>query len=128
MLRPPSLETACLSDAKLALEAFIDAVPTVTSRTAPAVLQIDRNLPSVPNNPLTALEAFAALSELRPQDAILVNETASNFADLIHNSGRYRRLIRITPLRAAGSVGARPRRWALRLQKRRWEQATLSWR
>ncbi len=74
-----------LSDAKLALEAFIDAVPTVTSRTAPAVLQIDRDLPSVPNNPLTALEAFAALSELRPQDAILVNETASNFADLIHN-------------------------------------------
>jgi benzoylformate decarboxylase len=74
-----------LSDAKLALEAFIDAVPTATSRTAPAALQIDRNLPSVPNNPLTALEAFAALSELRPQDAILVNETASNFADLIQN-------------------------------------------
>jgi benzoylformate decarboxylase len=74
-----------LSDAKLALEAFIDAVPTATSRTAPAALQIARNLPSVPNNPLTALEAFAALSELRPQDAILVNETASNFADLIQN-------------------------------------------
>ncbi|MGC1351750.1 MAG: thiamine pyrophosphate-dependent enzyme, partial [Xanthobacteraceae bacterium] len=32
--------------------------------------------------PLTALEAFAALSELRPANAILVNETASNFADL----------------------------------------------
>jgi benzoylformate decarboxylase len=32
---------------------------------------------------LTALEAFAALSELRPDDAILVNETASNFADLL---------------------------------------------
>jgi benzoylformate decarboxylase len=72
-----------LSDAKLALEAFIDAVPTVTSRPAPAALQIDRNLPSVPNNPLTALEAFAALSELRPEDAILVNETASNFSDLM---------------------------------------------
>ena len=74
-----------LSDAKLALEAFIDAVPTVTSRTAPAALPINRNLPSVPNNPLTALEAFAALSELRPPNAILVNETASNFADLIQN-------------------------------------------
>ncbi len=72
-----------LSDAMLALEAFIDAVPTVTSRPAPAALPVDRNLPSVPNNPLTALEAFAALSELRPQDAILVNETASNFGDLM---------------------------------------------
>jgi benzoylformate decarboxylase len=72
-----------LSDARLALEAFIDAIPTVTSRPAPAALTIERKLPSTPNNPLTALEAFAALSELRPQDAILVNETASNFADLI---------------------------------------------
>jgi benzoylformate decarboxylase len=74
-----------LSDAKLALEAFIDAVPTVTSRTAPAALPVRQDLPPVPNDPLTALEAFAALSELRPPDAILVNETASNFGDLIQN-------------------------------------------
>jgi benzoylformate decarboxylase len=72
-----------LSDARLALEAFIDAIPAVTSRPAPAALPIERKLPSPANNPLTALEAFAALSELRPKDAILVNETASNFADLI---------------------------------------------
>src|SRR5580704_12997182 len=72
-----------LSDAKLALEAFIDAVPVAKSRPALAPLSIDRKLPSSPNSPLTALEAFAALSELRPDDAILVNETASNFADLI---------------------------------------------
>jgi benzoylformate decarboxylase len=72
-----------LSDAKLALEAFIDAIPVAKSRPALAPLNIDRRLPSSPNNPLTALEAFAALSELRPDDAILVNETASNFADLL---------------------------------------------
>ena len=72
-----------LSDAKLALEAFIDSVPAVKSRPALAPLSIDRKLPSPPNSPLTALEAFAALSELRPEDAILVNETASNFADLL---------------------------------------------
>jgi benzoylformate decarboxylase len=72
-----------LSDAKLALEAFIDAVPVAKSRPALAPLSIDRKLPSPPNSPLTALEAFAALSELRPDDAILVNETASNFADLL---------------------------------------------
>jgi benzoylformate decarboxylase len=72
-----------LSDTKLALEAFIDAIPVVKSRPAPAPLRIERNLPSPPNSPLTALEAFAALSELRPEDAILVNETASNYGDLL---------------------------------------------
>jgi benzoylformate decarboxylase len=72
-----------LSDAGLALEAFIDAVPSVTSRPAPTSVAVAPKLSSTPNDPLTALEAFAALSELRPKDAILVNETASNFADLI---------------------------------------------
>lgn len=72
-----------LSDAKLALEAFIEAIPAITSRPAPTPLHIDRKLPSTPNSPLTAFEAFSALSELRTDDAILVNETASNFADLL---------------------------------------------
>jgi len=54
-----------LSDAKLALDAFIEAVPAVTSRPAAAPLHIERKLPSPPNSPLTALEAFSALSELR---------------------------------------------------------------
>jgi benzoylformate decarboxylase len=72
-----------LSDAKLALDAFIDAIPAVTSRPAPIVVHTEPALPSTPNNPLMALEAFAALSELRPKDAILVNETASNFGDLV---------------------------------------------
>jgi benzoylformate decarboxylase len=72
-----------LSDAKLALEALAEAIPAVTSRTAPAPLQIKKNLPTSPNSPLTALEAFSALSELRPEDAIVVNETASNFADFL---------------------------------------------
>src|SRR5580658_7063377 len=48
-----------LSDSKLALDAFIDAIPAVTSRTVPAAATIERKLPSTPNNPLTALEAFA---------------------------------------------------------------------
>jgi len=72
-----------LSDAKLALEALAEAIPAVTSRTAPAPLQTKKNLPTSPNSPLTALEAFSALSELRPEDAIVVNETASNFADFL---------------------------------------------
>jgi benzoylformate decarboxylase len=72
-----------LSDAKLALEAFIDAVPAVKSRPVLAPLHVERKLPSPPNSPLTALEAFAALSELRPDNAIVVNETASNFGDFL---------------------------------------------
>jgi benzoylformate decarboxylase len=72
-----------LSDAKLALEAFIGAIPEVKSRPAPTRLHIERNLPTTPNNPLMALEAFDALSELRPEDDIVVNETASNFADFL---------------------------------------------
>jgi benzoylformate decarboxylase len=74
-----------LSDAKLALEALREAIPAVTSRPAPAPARNERNPPASPSTPLTAFEAFAALSELRPDDAILVNETASNFADLLHH-------------------------------------------
>ena len=72
-----------LADARLALEALVEGVPEVTLRSAPTAAAVKPKLPSSPNNPLTALEAFGALSELRPKDAILVNETASNFADLI---------------------------------------------
>jgi len=71
-----------LSDAKLALEALNDAIPEVKSRPVPAAPHIKPKLPSPPNSPLTALEAYAALSELRPADAILVHETGSNFGDL----------------------------------------------
>jgi benzoylformate decarboxylase len=72
-----------LADAKIALEALIDLVPTNPARSLPTPLHIESKLPSPPNSPLTALEAFAALSELRPKDAILVQETASNSADLL---------------------------------------------
>jgi benzoylformate decarboxylase len=75
-----------LSDAGLALDALLDAIPEITFRGAPptptkATLAISKE----PNSPLTALEAFAALGEVRPLNALLVNETASNFADLLQN-------------------------------------------
>src|SRR5216683_2016565 len=72
-----------LANAKLALEALIDLVPKNSVRPLPTPLHIESELPSPPNSPLTALEAFAAMSELRPKDAILVQETASNSADLL---------------------------------------------
>lgn len=72
-----------LADAKLALEALIDLVPKNSARALPTSVNTERKLPSHPNSPLTALEVFAALSELRPKNAILVQGTASNSADLL---------------------------------------------
>jgi benzoylformate decarboxylase len=72
-----------LGDAKLALESLIQLVPKNKAQSLPAPSQVDNKLPSPPNDQLTAREAFAALSELRPENAIVVNETASNAADLL---------------------------------------------
>jgi benzoylformate decarboxylase len=74
-----------LSDAKLALESLIQLVPKNQARTLPAASRVDNELPSPTNDPLTAREAFAALSELRPDNVILVNETASNSEDLMRS-------------------------------------------
>ena len=74
-----------LADAKLALESLIQLVPKNQTRSLPAPLHVDNKLPSPPNNPLTANEAFAALSELRPDNAILVQESPSNIDDLLRH-------------------------------------------
>jgi benzoylformate decarboxylase len=75
-----------LSDAGLALDALIAALPGISSRTAPPFqAKATHATAKEPNSLLTALEAFTALGEVRPQNAILVNETASNFADLLQN-------------------------------------------
>jgi benzoylformate decarboxylase len=75
-----------LSDAGLALDSLVDAISEVTSRTTrPSPAKATQATRKDPGSPLTALEAFTALGEVRPQNAILVNETASNFADLLQN-------------------------------------------
>jgi benzoylformate decarboxylase len=74
-----------LGDARLALESLIQLVPKNKARSLPAPSLGDNKLPSPPNDPLTAIEAFAALSELRPENAILVNESASNAEDVIRS-------------------------------------------
>ena len=75
-----------LSDAKLALESLIQLVPKDKARSLPAPLRAaDNKLPSPPNDPLTAREAFAVLSELRPDNAILVNESSSNAEDVVRS-------------------------------------------
>jgi benzoylformate decarboxylase len=74
-----------LADAKLALESLIQLVPKNQTRSLPAPVRVENKLPSPPNNPLTALEAFAAISELRPDNAILVQESPSNIQDLLQS-------------------------------------------
>jgi len=61
-----------LGDAKLTLEALLELVEDGSSRAAPKPLNLPRTLPSPPNSPLTASEVYAALSELRPENAIVV--------------------------------------------------------
>jgi benzoylformate decarboxylase len=78
-----SVGDSLLSDAKLALDALAALVPGDKNRALPTPLSVNRELPSPSNSPLSASEAFAALSELRPDDAILVQETPSNGGDLL---------------------------------------------
>lgn len=70
-----------LSDAKLALEQLLELVDAVPSRALPKkpVLQIP--LPEKPNAPLTSNEVYAALAEVRPEGAIVVEESPSNFME-----------------------------------------------
>ena len=72
-----------LGDAKLTLEALLTLVEDGrSSRVAPPPLRLPKTLPTPPNSPLTASEAYAALSELRPDNAIVVQESPSSAMDL----------------------------------------------
>ena len=72
-----------LSDAKLALESLVKLVPRAQGRTLPPAPPSPTKAPSAPNGPLFASEVFAALSELRPDHAIVVNESPSNGEDVV---------------------------------------------
>lgn len=71
-----------LGDARLSLEALLALTDEGSTRAAPEPLAVPRSLPSPANSPLTASEVYAALSELRPEDAIVVQESPSNAMDL----------------------------------------------
>ena len=73
-----------LSDAKLALEGLLELIEESPAWTAPALRQVPKNLPATPGSPLTAIEVYAALSEVRPEGAIVVQETPSNYNDFLH--------------------------------------------
>ncbi|HEY9225322.1 MAG TPA: thiamine pyrophosphate-dependent enzyme, partial [Gemmatimonadaceae bacterium] len=71
-----------LSDSRLALESLIELVPAVQRRSAPRP-HAESNVSATTRDPMLARDVFAVLGELRPDDAILVNESASNAADLM---------------------------------------------
>jgi benzoylformate decarboxylase len=73
-----------LSDSKLAMEALLELVAEGTARMAPAPRQVPKSLPATPGSPLTAIEVYAALSEVRPKGAIVVQETPSNYNDFLN--------------------------------------------
>jgi benzoylformate decarboxylase len=71
-----------LADVRLALASLIEALPKVFNRELPPQRKSNRTLPTTPGNPLTPDEVYAALSELRPDDAVVVQESPSNFSQL----------------------------------------------
>ena len=70
-----------LSDARLALLALHDLVEGRPSHAAPQSRNKKAPIPESEGLPLTAREAYAALGEVRPEDAIVVEETPSNFME-----------------------------------------------
>lgn len=70
-----------LADARLALEGLGAMLPHSRHTLAP-VERRQPPLPAVENSPVTVREAFAALASLRPTDAILLQESPSNFGEL----------------------------------------------
>jgi benzoylformate decarboxylase len=72
-----------LSDVKLALQGLLPLLHE-SQRNAPASRLISKELPSTPGAPLTANEVYAALSEVRPEGAIVVQESPSNYNEFLH--------------------------------------------
>jgi benzoylformate decarboxylase len=70
-----------LSDAKLALEALVALVEPNPSWPSPPVRDHKPSVPEKPNSPLTSNELYAVLGEVRPDGAIIVEESPSNFME-----------------------------------------------
>lgn len=71
-----------LSDARLALEGLLPLIEE-SKRDHPAPRTLSKKLPATPGSPLTANEVYAALSEVRPESAIVVQESPSNYNEFL---------------------------------------------
>ncbi len=72
-----------LADAHLALDALLNIIPKSEHCALPVPLKRSHELPSSPNDLLTSSEVYAALSEVRPHNAIIIEESRSNVGDLV---------------------------------------------
>lgn len=66
-----------LGDPRLSIERLTELVGDGSRRTAPQPLSWPRKLPAKPSSPLTPDEVYAALSRVRPQHAVFLNESTS---------------------------------------------------
>ncbi|MCX4571962.1 hypothetical protein OHB41_01925 [Streptomyces sp. NBC_01571] len=72
-----------LGDPAIAIELLLDMVTDGSARTAPEPMPRPRELPRTPNSPLTPPEVYAALSRVRPSEAVIVNESTSTLAQQV---------------------------------------------
>ncbi|MFE4512973.1 benzoylformate decarboxylase [Kitasatospora sp. NPDC056783] len=70
-----------LGDPRLAVEGLLDLVEEGSARTAPGPMPRPRVLPFAPTLPLPPPAVYAALSRVRPPDAVIVNESTSTMAE-----------------------------------------------
>ncbi|MGW5108691.1 benzoylformate decarboxylase [Nocardia sp. NPDC004123] len=69
-----------LGDARLSIELLTELVGDGAGREVPKPMPRDRRLPETSNGTLTPAEVYAALSEVRPEHAVFVNESTSTMA------------------------------------------------
>lgn len=72
-----------IGDPKTSIELLLDMVAEGSARAMPESMARPRKLPQVPNSPLTPPEVYAALSRVRPPDAVIVNESTSTMAQQV---------------------------------------------
>ncbi|MFD4658280.1 benzoylformate decarboxylase [Kitasatospora sp. NPDC058444] len=70
-----------LGDPRLAIEGLLDLVEEGSTRSAPDPMPRPRVLPLSPTLPLPPPAVHAALSRVRPPDAVIVNESTSTMAE-----------------------------------------------
>ncbi|MET8331404.1 benzoylformate decarboxylase [Streptomyces sp. NPDC005181] len=69
-----------LGDPRLSIELLAEMVGDGSGRAQPEPMARPRKLPENPSSPLTPAEVYAALSNVRPQHAALINESTSTMA------------------------------------------------
>jgi benzoylformate decarboxylase len=66
-----------ISDSKIAIDRLIELVDDGSARTAPKTFVRTRQLPDTASHPATPAEVYAALSRVKPADAVIVSESTS---------------------------------------------------